>query len=152
MAITLYREREPFGWLRNFERDIDRWFGADWFGDDFFFGKGAEESWYPAVDIEEKEGKYIVKAELPGVKKEDIHVELKDGYLTLKGERHFEHEDKEKNYHRIERFYGTFERSFLLPDGVKQTDIHAKYKDGVLELTVPIPEQKKRKAVAVKID
>jgi HSP20 family protein len=152
MAITLWRRREPFGFVTDFEREIDRWFGEDWFGEDFFFVKGTEELWQPAVDIEEKEGKYIVKAELPGVKKEAIHVELKDGYLTLKAERHFEHEDREKDYHRFERSHGIFERSFLLPEGVKETDIDAKYNDGVLELIVPIPVQKKRKARQIKID
>lgn len=152
MAITLFRKKEPFGLLNNFESDIDRWFGEDWFGDDFLFAKGTEESWYPAVDIEEKDGKYVLKAELPGLKKEDIHVELKNGYLTLRGERNMEHEDKKKNYHRIERAYGSFERSFRVPENVKEKDIHAIFRDGILELTVPVMQDAKHKAIDIKIE
>ena len=146
MAITLFRRTEPFGILRNFERDINRWFGDDWFN-----LRDVEGIWTPAVDIEEKDGKYILKAELPGMKKEDIHIELKDGYMTLRAERHFEHEDKEKSYHRVERSYGSFERTFSLPEGVKEEDIHAQYRDGVLELTMPVPEIKKPKTIEVKV-
>ena len=69
-------------------------------------------------------------------------MELKDGSLILRGERTIEHEEKKKNYHRIERAYGSFERSFIIPEGVKEKDIHARYKDGVLELTMPVPESK----------
>jgi HSP20 family protein len=156
MAITLWRKKEPFDLMTNFEQEIDRWFGEDWFGMESLrsnvFGDFLDSTWTPAVDIEEKDDKYVLKAELPGLKKEDIHVELKNGYLTLRGERNMEHEDRKKNYHRIERAYGSFERRFMLPDGVKESDIHAKYKDGVLELTVPIPEQKKSQVTQVKID
>ena len=152
MAITLFRRTEPFGILRNFEGDINRWFGEDWFGDDWLTLRDAEGIWTPAVDIEEKDGKYILKAELPGMKKEDIHVELKDGYLTLRGERHVEHEDKGKSYRRVEPTYGSFERTFSLPEGVKENDIHAHYKDGVLELTVPVPEERKPKAIDIKVE
>ena len=94
----------------------------------------------------------ILKAELPGVKKEDIHVELKNGYLTVRGERTIEHEEKKKNYQRIERSHGSFERSFIIPGGVKEKDIHARFKDGVLELTMPVPELKNRKAVEIKVN
>ena len=156
MAITLFRRKEPFGHLSNFETDIDRWFGEDWFGLDMtrgnLYNDLMDRSWKPAVDIEEKDGKYVLKVELPGMKKEDIHVELKDGYLVLRGERNFEQEDKKKNYHRIERAYGTFERSFSIPEGVKEKDIHAQFKDGVLELTMPVPETRKHKAIEVKVE
>lgn len=156
MAITLWSKREPFGFMSNLEGEINRWFGEDWFDMDM---KGdsilrdfMDNNWTPAVGIEEKDGKYIIKADLPGIKKEDIHVELKDGYLTLRGERTIENEDKKKNYHRIERTYGSFERSFGMPDGVKEKDIHASFKNGVLELTMPVPETRNHKAIEVKID
>jgi len=156
MAITLFRRKEPFGLLSNFDRDIDRWFGEDWFDMDTMrstiFNDFVDSTWTPAVDIEEKDGKYVLKAELPGLKKEDIHVELKDGYLTLRGERNMEHEDKKKNYHRIERAYGSFERRFRVPDTVKEKDIHASFKDGILELTVPVMEDVKHKAIDIKIE
>lgn len=156
MAITLWRKREAFGFMTNFEREIGRWFGEDWFGlnrhwDDIL-PDTMDSTWTPAVDIEEKDGKIILKAELPGVKKEDIHVELKDGSLTLRGERTIEHEEKKKNYHRIERAHGSFERSFIIPGGVMEKDIHARYKDGVLELTMPVPESKNNRAIEVKVD
>jgi HSP20 family protein len=119
---------------------------------DSFFRDLSGGAWNPAVDIEEKDGKLIVKADLPGVKKEDIHVELKDGYLTVRGERKMEKEDKKKNYHRIERAYGSFERSFVMPEGVNEKEIHASFKDGVLELTLPVPEGTKHKAIDVKVE
>jgi HSP20 family protein len=126
--------------------DFDSWFYND------FFDTEIEKTWLPAIDIEEKDGKYLVKADLPGLKKEDIHIELKGDYLTLRGERHAEHEDKEKNYHRIERTYGSFQRSFRVPEGLTEKDIKAKYKDGTLELTIPVPEAKKPKAIKVKVE
>ena len=79
-------------------------------------------------------------------------MELKDGSLTLRGERTIEHEEKKKNYHRIERAHGSFERSFIIPGGVKEKDIHARYKDGVLELTMPVLESKNNRAIEVKVD
>ena len=146
MAITLFRNRRPFDGLTTLFGDIDRWFYDD------FFDREAEKTWAPAIDIEEKDGKYLLKADLPGLKKKDIHVELKDGYLTLKGERNSEHEDKEKNYHRIERVYGSFQRSFKVPEGLTEKDIKAKYKDGTLELTIPVPKVEKPKAIRVKVE
>jgi HSP20 family protein len=153
MAIKLFRRSEPFSLLSNFESDIDRWFGEDWFGIDALRDRDITAgNWTPAVDVEEKDGKYILRADLPGVKKEDIHVQLKDGYLTLSGERTMEHEEKKKNYQRVERSYGSFERSFRVPDGVKEKDIHARYKNGILELTLPVIETGKHKAIEVKVE
>jgi HSP20 family protein len=156
MAITLFRRREPFGLLSNFETDIDRWFGENWFDidamRDMSFGDMPGGNWTPAVDVEEKNGKYILKAELPGFKKDDIHVELKNGYLTLSGERIMEHEEKKKNYRKVERAYGSFERSFRVPDGVKHKDIQVRFKNGILELTLPAMEDAKHKAIEVKVE
>ena len=146
MAITLWRHTRPFEGLTRWVEDLDRWFDFD------LFSETAEKSWAPSVDIEEKNGSYLVKADLPGLKKEDIHVELRDGYLTLKGERKSEHEEKKENYHRIERSYGSFQRSFRVPEGITEKDIKAKYKDGVLELTIPAPKEEKPKAIEVKVE
>jgi HSP20 family protein len=145
MAITLWRHRAPFEGLTKFFDDIDTWF-------DTGFSDVPEMAWRPAIDVEEKEGKYMIRADLPGMKKKDIHVELRDGYLTLRGERKSEHEDKKENYHRIERTYGSFERTFRVPEGVTEKDIHAKYKDGVLELTVPAPKPIEPKTTEVKVE
>ena len=146
MAITLWRHRAPFEGLTRWFNDIDTWY------DTGFSGDVPERTWRPAIDVEEKDGTYLVRADLPGLQKKDIHVELHDGYLTLRGERKSEHEENKDNYRRIERTYGTFERTFRVPEGVTEKDIHAKYKDGVLELTVPTPKVEKSKTVELKIE
>jgi len=107
--------------------------------------------WTPAVDIYETENSVVVKAELPGVEKDKIGVEVKDGILTLHGERKFEKEVKEENYHRIERAYGTYHRSFSLPSSVAQDKISAKFKDGVLEVELPKKAQARPKQIKVDI-
>ena len=145
MAITQWRNRAPFEGLTSWFDTIDTFF-------DTGFGDVPEMKWRPAIDVEEKDGTYLLRADLPGMKKNDIHLELKDGYLTLRGERKSEHEENKDNYHRIERTYGTFERTFKVPEGVTEKDIHAKYKDGVLELTIPTPKVKEPQATEVKIE
>jgi HSP20 family protein len=107
--------------------------------------------WIPAVDISESEGEYLIKAELPGVKKEDIKVTLQEGVLTIQGERKQEKEEKGRKYHRIERSYGTFMRSFTLPDSVDDSKVSAEFKDGLLYLHVPKSEKAKPKAIEVKV-
>jgi len=107
--------------------------------------------WTPAVDIYERNDAVVVKAELPGVEKEQISVEVKDGILTLRGERKFERDVKEESYHRIERSYGTFMRSFSLPVSVDQDKVKAAFRDGVLEVELPKKEQAKPKQVRVDI-
>ena len=146
MAITLWRNRRPFEGLTRWFDDIDTWF------DTGFFTEPPERMWRPAIDVEEKDGTYLVRADLPGMSKKDIHVELRDGYLTLRGERKSEHEENKDNYHRIERTHGTFERSFRVPEGVTEKDIHAKYKDGVLELTIPAPKVEEPKTTEVQVE
>ncbi len=117
-------------------------------GRDEALGKGM---WTPAVDIFETEEAVMVKAEIPGVERDQISVEVKDGILTLHGERKFEKEVQEENYHRIERAYGTFHRSFSLPSSVEQDRISAKFKDGVLEVTLPKKERAKPKQIKVDV-
>ena len=146
MRITLYRNRNPFEGLTSWFDNIDRCFDAD------FFTRPPEKNWSPSLDIQEKNGTYMVKADLPGLKKEDIHLELGDGYLTLTGERKYEQEENEDNYRRIERTHGTFQRSLKVPEGLTEKDIKAKYRDGVLEVTIPTPKVEKPKAINVKID
>lgn len=94
--------------------------------------KEFENHWKPLVDVTEDATEYLIKAELPEVKKENIHVTTNNGYLTLSGERQFEKEDKK--LHTVERFYGSFERSFNLPDDVRENDIRAEFNDGLLKL------------------
>jgi HSP20 family protein len=107
--------------------------------------------WAPVVDITEDEKSFLIKAELPEVKKEDVHVTVENGVLTLTGERKFEKEEKNKKYHRVERGYGTFARSFTLPDNIDANKVNATYKDGLLTVTVAKSETAKPKQIEVKI-
>jgi HSP20 family protein len=107
--------------------------------------------WVPTVDISETDGEYLIKAELPEVKKEDVKVTVEDGVLTLQGVRHQEKEEKGKRYHRVERSYGSFVRSFTLPESVDESGVKAEYKDGVLHLHLPKTEKVKPKAIEVKV-
>jgi HSP20 family protein len=106
-------------------------------------------NWHPAVDIYDQEDKVVIKAELPGVDKKDIQVDLKDRVLTLKGERTHEKEVKEEKFYRKERAYGKFERAFTLPAGLDPEKVSADFKDGVLKIEVPKPEEEKPRKIAV---
>ena len=107
--------------------------------------------WTPAVDIYENNDFVVVKAELPGVEKDRISVEVKEGILTLRGERGFDKDLKKESYHRIERSYGSFQRSFSLPVSVDQEKVTARFRDGVLEVQLPKKEQEKPKQIEVDV-
>ncbi|HEX8751357.1 MAG TPA: Hsp20/alpha crystallin family protein [Nitrospira sp.] len=107
--------------------------------------------WMPTVDISETEGEYLIKAELPEVRKEDVKVTVENGVLTLQGERRQEKDEKGKRFHRVERSYGSFVRSFSLPESVDEGAVKAEYKDGVLNLHLPKTERVKPKAIDVKV-
>ena len=117
-------------------------------------GNGGQElmtvaEWAPSVDITEDDKEYLVKADLPEVKKEDVKVTVENGVLTITGERKFQKEEKDKKYHRIERSYGNFLRSFTLPDAADGSKVSAEFKDGVLK--VRLPKTEKAKVVEVKV-
>ena len=107
--------------------------------------------WSPAVDISEKDREYLVKAQLPGVKKEDVKVELLNGVLTLSGERKYEKEEKTEKTHRIESAYGSFMRSFVVPEDVLAERIAADYKDGMLCVHLPKTDIKKPATKTIKV-
>ena len=123
--------------------------------DDSFFRAGfsdndlALSAWHPMVDIYDDNDHIVIKAELPGIDKKDITIDLKDGVLTLKGERNVENEEKEDNYYRRERSFGKFERAFTLPTGLDPEKIKADYKDGVLKIEIPKPEKEKPKQITI---
>lgn len=123
--------------------------------DDAFFRplraetKAATSHWQPAVDIFDQEDRLVIKAELPGVEKEDITVDLKERVLTLKGSRSFENEVKDENVYRRERAYGTFQRAFSLPANLDAEMINADYKDGVLTIEIPKPVKEQPKQITV---
>jgi HSP20 family protein len=108
--------------------------------------------WAPTVDISEDEKEYLIKAEIPEVDKKDVKVTVLDGVLTLQGERKQEKEEKGRKFHRIERSYGSFVRSFTLPDEVAEDKLKAEFKDGMLLVHLPKAEKAKPKAIEVKVD
>jgi len=111
------------------------------------FGK-----WFPSVDVSETKNDLIVKAELPGMDPKDIDISLNDGYLTIKGEKKQEKEEKEENYHFIERSYGSFTRSVRLPNEVQRDKIAASFKNGILKVTLPKSQEAKKKEVKIKVE
>lgn len=107
--------------------------------------------WAPVVDIYEDDHEFVVKAELPGLEIKDIDLQIQENILTLRGERRLEKEVQKERYHRLERSYGSFQRSFTLPNIVNQETVKAKFKDGVLEIRIPKLEQAKPKQIPVEI-
>ena len=107
--------------------------------------------WMPSVDISETDTAYLIKGEIPGVNKEDVKVSIEDGMITLRGERKQEKEDKGKKFHRIERSYGSFVRSFRMPDDVDESAVKAEFKDGMINVMLPKTAKAKSKAVEVSV-
>ena len=107
--------------------------------------------WAPAVDIYETDREIVLKAELPEMQEKDIQIKVEDNILVLSGERSMEKEVKEENYHRIERAYGTFNRSFTLPRTVDREKIKASYKDGILKVLLPKKEEDKPKQIKIDV-
>ena len=107
--------------------------------------------WMPVVDLFEDEGAYVLKAELPGLAKEDIELQVENRTLTLRGERKMEKEVKEDAYHQLERSYGRFERSFTLPDDANGAKVSAEFKDGLLKVHAPKDENARPKSIEVKV-
>lgn len=149
MAIVRW---QPFRDLLATEREFDRLFREAFSP---LFGKREGElstrAWAPAVDIFETENSIVLKAELPGVDPKDVEVRVEDNTLYLKGERKFEKETKEENYHRIERSYGSFARSFVLPNSMDAEKVAAEYQDGLLTLTLPKREEAKPKTIKINV-
>ena len=120
-----------------------------------FFRSGREDdeltmgAWYPAVDMFDNDDKVVLKAELPGMKKDDFSIDVEDRVLTLSGQRNYDNEVKEENYYRRERACGNFKRAFHLPADVDADNIKAEFKDGVLKVEIPKPEEKKPKKITV---
>ena len=108
--------------------------------------------WAPLVDITEDDKEYLIKAELPEVKKDEVKVTVENGVLTITGERKFEKEEKGKKYHRVERAFGSFARSFTLPDDADANKVNAEFKDGVLKVHVAKSEAAKPKQIEVKVN
>ena len=121
---------------------------------DTFLGNGGRADvrarrWVPAMDLVETEDSLVLKADLPGLSKDDVNIEVKDDVLTISGERRAEHEEKADGYFRIERAFGGFSRSLTLPAGIDTDSINAEFTDGVLEVRIPKPEERKPHRVSI---
>jgi HSP20 family protein len=136
--------------LFGIQREMNRMFN-NFFRSDARDGDLELSAWTPAVDIAEHDNEYIVKVELPGVSKEDVKITLESNILTVHGEKKHEKETKEEDYHRVERSFGSFQRSFTLPTTVKSDKIDAVYKDGILTVSLPKAEEAKPKQIEVKV-
>jgi HSP20 family protein len=137
--------------LWNMQQEINRMFHKFFHGGVQDDGSYALSYWTPAVDIAEHENEYIVKCELPGVNKDDVKITLESNILTIRGEKKQEQEAMKENYHRVERTYGSFQRSFTLPTSVRSDKIDATFKDGILSVTLPKAEEAKPKQIEVKM-
>ena len=143
MALVRF---EPAREIESLQSDMNRLF-------DGFFGPRSNGNgvrrWLPAMDLVEAEGDLVLRADLPGVDEDDVAIEIRDGVLTISGERRAEHEDKREGYHRVERAFGSFSRSLTLPKGVEADAVTANFERGVLEVRVPKPEERKPKRVEI---
>ena len=139
MAIIRW---DPFREMTSVQNQFNRLVDQMW--------GGRQESWLPAVDVFDNKDAVVVKAELAGMDPDDIQIEVEDNVLTVKGERKFEETVDEERYYRVERRYGSFQRSLALPQGVRPDDISASYEDGILIVTVPKVEEEKPKRIEVK--
>ena len=139
----------PMREMVNFQDHLNRFFDDSYFRPFFRNDDVSLGTWNPMVDIYDENDKIVIKAELPGIDKKDISIDLKDRVLTLKGERSADNEVKEERYYRRERTYGRFERSFTLPAGLDPEKIKADYKDGVLKIEVKKPETEKPKQITI---
>jgi HSP20 family protein len=130
---------EPIRELDSLQTDMNRLF-------DRFFGAPAGNGtaarrWIPAMDLTETDDSLLLRADLPGVSEDDVEIEVKDGVLTISGERKNEHEEKGEGFHRVERSFGRFSRALNLPDGIDAEQVEAKFDNGVLEVRIPKPEE-----------
>lgn len=145
--------REPFDMFEAFQEEMERFMNRAWPWTMMrpFRRPAAATAWAPKVDVFEKNGSLVVKAELPGIKKEDVQVTLDRGDLEVQGERKTETEVKEEDYYRMERSYGSFYRRLPLPFEVKPEQITANFADGVLEITIPKPAEEKPAAQKITV-
>jgi HSP20 family protein len=142
------RGKDVFSELTGMQQEMNRLF-------DEFFGErrteAVEGAWLPAVDVSETDTELVIRAELPGLTHDNIELNLQDNVLSLKGEKKQEQKEEKENFHRVERSYGSFSRSFTLPADVKASEIQATFKDGVLVITLPKAEEAKPKKIQITV-
>ena len=138
---------EPTREVDSLQSEVNRVFDA-------FFGNGSSAAtrarrWVPAMDLVETEDHLVLKADLPGLSQDDVNIEIKDGVLTVSGERRAEHQENSEGFYRVERAFGQFSRSMTLPDGIDAERVAADFNDGVLEVRIPKPEARKPHRVTI---
>ena len=152
---TALATRDPFDLLRHMTSEFDRMLetpGWPSFRAPVIGARPATEAaWFPEIDVFEKDNRLVTKIDLPGMKKEDVKVEITDGQLAISGQRKTEAEEKKDHFYRCEREYGSFYRAVPLPDGVKLEDVKATFADGVLEVSIPLPAKPEGKVRQVEI-
>ena len=148
MNITRW---DPLRELEDMSSRLNRMFNRS----DMMHGAGRDPltstDWAPAVDIVESPEEYLVKVELPEINKDDVRLSLEQGVLRISGERKQEREEKNRKYHRVERYYGSFMRSFVLPENVDEAKLAADFKDGILNVHLPKAEKAKPRSVEIKV-
>ena len=146
---------DPFALLRQMTSELDRafegWPSFRWPASGLF-GTAGSAAWSPKIDVVERDNRLVTRVDLPGMKKEDVSVEVTDGHLALSGERKRESEEKKDNFYRSEREYGSFYRVVPLPEGVKLEDVKATFSEGVLEVSVPLPARPEANVRKVQIE
>src|SRR3954451_13641362 len=140
---------EPVRELTSLQSEMNRLFNT--FFDTPTTGNGNARRWIPAMDLVETDEHFVLKADLPGLTEDDVDIEVEDNVLTVSGERKAEHEDKREGYVRVERSYGSFRRSLTLPEGVDPEAVSASFDNGVLEVRIPKPEERKPRRVAIRV-
>lgn len=143
---AVHEREDPFDWMGEWRHEMNRLFDRSLMRKD-----GWGEAFVPEIDLVEEKDIYLVKADIPGLKKEELDIKVEGKILSIKGERKQEKETKEKNFYAAERFYGAFSRTIELPTDVKAEEVKASYKDGVLEITLPKSEGAKAKQISVEV-
>ena len=142
---------EPVRELNSLQNEMNRLFSTFFDAPAPGGNGGALRRWIPAMDLVETQDHFVVRADLPGLAEEDVHIDVEDDVLTVSGERKAEHEDKREGYVRVERSYGAFRRSLTLPEGIDPEGVSASFDKGVLEVHIPKPEQRKPRRVAIQV-
>ncbi|MGA7594271.1 MAG: Hsp20/alpha crystallin family protein [Gallionella sp.] len=142
---------DPFVELEDVSKQLNRIFGRFPARTEPVRELLATADWAPSVDITETDAAYLIQGEIPGVNKEDVRINIEDGLLTISGERKQEKEEKNRKFHRIERAYGSFMRSFRLPDNIDEEAVKAEFKDGMLNVSLPKTTQPRNKTIKVSV-
>lgn len=141
--LSRHVARNPFDLISQFRAEMDRAFSGFW------REPSGEPGWSPAIEVFERDGKLVIHADLPGVDKDDVRVHASGDTLTIEGQRNWEHQDRQPQYHRSERSYGVFCRTISLPQGARVDEASARFDHGVLEVLVPIPESRPGREIPI---